>query len=335
MVNPIWLKDKKPVDPVALWKDAGLSAASGLRSGVESLAGAGGDIADLMDMGANYGITKLGGDPTDYDYSKYDPLHWLPSSEDVGEVTDALVNKLPSSVADPFQDITRHEATTPGGSLLNTVVQTSMDPDLIGVTAGRKLLQKGGREGLTRLLRGANDAAPAATDIEHTMMHDPQAFYDAVKAAKDEHWLGPAVELKQPEDYADTKKFLSPDAASGFAIKPDGDLVSVFSTKRDRLTDILNTATRWGANKLDAFDLSTSMPGQKGLPETYKKYGGFHETGRAPWNPEYAPPDWEPFMGEPDVAWMQRTPPRADRTYYGEPDWNRFNRPAPTREVSR
>ena len=64
------------------------------------------------------------------------------------------------------------------------------------------------------------------------------------------------------------RTFLSPDGESGFAIKPDGDLVSVFSTKEappGRGAQMTLLATQEGARKLDAFDTFLQRENEVGV----------------------------------------------------------------------
>lgn len=56
---------------------------------------------------------------------------------------------------------------------------------------------------------------------------------------------------------------------------------------------------------LDAFD-EKSRGSNVNLPTLYAKHG-FKETGRAPFDPQYAPPEWnEAEHGRPDVVFMSR-----------------------------
>lgn len=56
---------------------------------------------------------------------------------------------------------------------------------------------------------------------------------------------------------------------------------------------------------LDAFD-EQARSGNINLPKLYGKHG-FTETGRVPFDPQYAPPEWNPAVhGRPDVVFMSR-----------------------------
>ena len=82
------------------------------------------------------------------------------------------------------------------------------------------------------------------------------------------------------------KTFLHPDKKSGFAVKPDGDIVSLFSTQKGRGDKLAQHAKKSGGSKLDAFDGY--------LPKLYAKHG-FKEHKREK--------NWTP--GKPDVVYMK------------------------------
>jgi hypothetical protein len=100
-----------------------------------------------------------------------------------------------------------------------------------------------------------------------------------------------------PDQYAQMDLYVSDDGLSGFAVKQDGDLVSVFSAPGlGRGEALVDAAIARGARKLDAFDEGGFLP---------RLYGskGFVEVGRDPWNPAYKPKVWR--GGTPDVVYMQ------------------------------
>jgi len=125
------------------------------------------------------------------------------------------------------------------------------------------------------------------------------------------HRFGAQVEIKSPEELADARLFRTDDG-SGFAIKPDGDIVAVFAGQnaaRGSGYSMLQAAVAAGGRKLDAFDTY--------LPKIYET-AGFRPVARLPWNDEFAPPNWdkETFSnfnnGEPDVVFFVYDP-----DYYG------------------
>lgn len=69
------------------------------------------------------------------------------------------------------------------------------------------------------------------------------------------------------KDYEGFKTFLTPDNKSGYAIKPDGELINVFSTEKGRGNDIVKHAVQQGATKLDALNINNK------LKELYGKHG--------------------------------------------------------------
>ena len=96
--------------------------------------------------------------------------------------------------------------------------------------------------------------------------------------------------------------FTAENGKSGFALKPDGDIVSVFSSETGSLAGLMKLAIQNGGNKLDCFDTM--------LPKIYKKFG-FIEVDRVKWNEEYKPANWDKEFfkqwnnGEPDVVYMK------------------------------
>ena len=109
--------------------------------------------------------------------------------------------------------------------------------------------------------------------------------------------LGETVYQYPTEEYGPMRRYLSDDGLSGFAIKPDGDLVSVFSAPGlGRGEALVDAAVARGARKLDAFDEDGFLP---------QLYGsrGFVEVKREPWDPEQKADNWR--GGEPDVVYME------------------------------
>ena len=119
--------------------------------------------------------------------------------------------------------------------------------------------------------------------------------------------LGAQVEIKSAEDLSGYNLFRT-EAGSGFAIKPDGDIVAVFASPNEPKGGsfaMLQAAAQAGGTKLDAFDTF--------LPEIYEP-AGFRPVARLLWNDEFAPPNWdkEAFAkyskGEPDVVFFVHDP---------------------------
>lgn len=94
---------------------------------------------------------------------------------------------------------------------------------------------------------------------------------------------GASVELK--DDYTDINLYLSEDGESGFGIKPNGDIVSVFSSSKEkgRSSYMLEMAISQGGRQLDCFDVY--------LVEIYEAHG-FKPVAKMKWNDEYIPEGW-------------------------------------------
>ena len=115
-------------------------------------------------------------------------------------------------------------------------------------------------------------------------------------------------------EYEKMRMFLSADGSVGFALKPDGDMVSLF---KDANSDIKNASVaslllgvEQGGTKLDAFDTI--------LPHLYSM-NGFKVSSRLKWDESQSPEGWnkQDFIefnrGEPDVVFMIYDP-----NYYGD-----------------
>jgi hypothetical protein len=138
------------------------------------------------------------------------------------------------------------------------------------------------------------------------------AAYNAdMTSAMSGHRLGAQVEIKSAEDLASSNLFRT-ESGSGFAIKPDGDIVAVFASPSEPKSgsySMLQAAVQAGGKKLDAFDTY--------LPYIYELVG-FRPVARLPWNDEFAPPGWDKNAfskysnGEPDVVFFVH-----DAEYFG------------------
>ena len=103
--------------------------------------------------------------------------------------------------------------------------------------------------------------------------------------------------------------FVTKDGQSGFALKPDGDIISVFSAKgTGNGRALMETSIAAGGKKLDCFHTV--------LPQFYAAHG-FRATSRLLWNDEIAMgdmPNWDKKAmakfnnGEPDVVFMVYDP---------------------------
>ena len=130
----------------------------------------------------------------------------------------------------------------------------------------------------------------------------PASFYSAIGEAKIDNPHGAYVTQYDTEDYSKMKLFLSEDQTAGIAVKPDGDIVSVFkNTKRNKtkgaISSLLLTAIENGGEKLDNFN------GE--LSRMYAEHG-FIPVSRCAFNREFAPSDWNySEFGEPDIIFWR------------------------------
>ena len=131
-------------------------------------------------------------------------------------------------------------------------------------------------------------------------------FYNSITAAKKANKFGAAVEAYKPSQYKNMRLFLTEDGTAGFALKPNGDLVSAFSDGSNKgiASQIMLLGIEQGAKKLDAYDTI--------LPDLYAQFG-FEEASRVKFNPELAADDFDYSpegvfgkynRGQPDISFM-------------------------------
>ena len=128
-----------------------------------------------------------------------------------------------------------------------------------------------------------------------------QLFTDLITRAAQSHGdRGKQVYIYDVEEIADAKLFITPDGLGGFAVKKDGDIVSLFATAQGPFKNVsftaLALAVQSGGVKLDAFDPV--------LPKLYRRMG-FSTAARVAFDPNEKPDGWNTeTMGEPDVHFM-------------------------------
>ena len=129
---------------------------------------------------------------------------------------------------------------------------------------------------------------------------DASRFFDAITTAKKAHKKGAAVHTYTAAEYERMDLFLADEGKVGFAVKSDGNLVSVFkhpdSEYKKAIQQIVPLSLQSGAKKLDAFEGY--------LTQEYAK-AGFVEVKREPWGEEFKPEGWTEDMGKPDVVFME------------------------------
>jgi len=153
-----------------------------------------------------------------------------------------------------------------------------------------------------------NEAGISLPSIKEQPAADTAVQYNAdMTEAMSGHTYGAQVEIKSAEELANARLFRT-ENNSGFAIKPDGDIVAVFQSGNETGSvgyAMIQAAVEAGGRKLDAFD--TFLPG---IYET----AGFKPVARLPWDDEFSPPNWDKEVfkkfnnGEPDVVFFVYDP---------------------------
>lgn len=156
------------------------------------------------------------------------------------------------------------------------------------------------------IFQNAGVSTPSYNKLKLNNQQSIDTFKKAIAKAKQSLGdNGASVELK--DDYTDINLYLSEDGESGFGIKPNGDIVSVFSSEnvKGRSAHMLEMAISQGGRQLDCFDIY--------LTKIYETHG-FKPVAKMKWNDEYIPEGWnkDNFKdynnGEPDVVFMAYDP---------------------------
>lgn len=130
---------------------------------------------------------------------------------------------------------------------------------------------------------------------------DGNLFHDIFEVTKTYLYNGELVDLH--DDYSDCNCYVTSDGLCGFAIEPNGNLVSVFSlsprTNKGFLYAIRDFIKQEGATHLDAYE-SKKQP----LQEMYSKTLGFHTAATMDYNMEYDHDDIAKNHGNPQVVFM-------------------------------
>lgn len=128
---------------------------------------------------------------------------------------------------------------------------------------------------------------------------NPKLFHDMFEVVRYYTQNGELVDLH--DDYSDAKCFLTEDGTAGFAIEPDGNLVSVFNlgTTKGFLSAIKDLARTEGANHLDAY-----VSSKENLQRIYEVTLGFHVAATMDYNMEFDHDDIAKNHGNPQVVFM-------------------------------
>jgi len=158
---------------------------------------------------------------------------------------------------------------------------------------------------LRNRFRAAGMIAPKFGELTQSKA-SAKLFHAALTKAKASNKHGASVFVYPQAEYAGMRMFLSEDGKTGVAIKPDGDMVSVFSHETSpQGRAAVELAVIAGAIKGDAFDTV--------LPEIYADHG-FKVVSRLGWDDSQAPSDWDKTRykqfnnGEPDVVFLAYDP---------------------------
>jgi len=121
-------------------------------------------------------------------------------------------------------------------------------------------------------------------------------FTKAIKKATPEMKIFISEYSAQEYKEMNTRCYLAPNQKSGYCLKPDGDIISVFSIEGGCAKAIMISAIENGGTKLDCIG--------EDLVNLYSKFG-FKEYERWTWNDEYAPEKWYDFRDDqPDIVLM-------------------------------
>lgn len=175
------------------------------------------------------------------------------------------------------------------------------DKRRLGGLLGRQLdtARNGGRYNLrTSLTYTKKNGKVSTFNIGNV---DPQLFHDIFEIVRTYLKNGELVDLH--DDYSDSKCFITSDGLAGFAIEPDGNLVSVFSLNPKEnggfLYAIKDMVREEGATHLDAY-ASDKQP----LQEIYSKTLDFHAAATMDYNMEYDHDNIAKNHGNPQVVFM-------------------------------
>lgn len=157
--------------------------------------------------------------------------------------------------------------------------------------------------------KAALAASGYAAPVIHQLPSLPESAADFAKrinASRAANKWFASVFVYPTNQYRGMRLFLTESGDSGFALKPDGDIVSVFSAGGSgNIHSLIALAVQLGGTKLDCFDTI--------LPDLYS-VNGFKVVQRFPWDDSQKPDGWDYAQyakfknGRPDVVFMQYDP---------------------------
>ena len=147
----------------------------------------------------------------------------------------------------------------------------------------------------------------------------PEVFHDVFEINRSYLRYGELVDLH--DDYSDCKCYLSDDGLAGFAIEPNGNLVSVYSQygkiKPGFLYAIKDFVLEQGATHCDCYD-SKLQP----LPHIYEKTLGWQEASRMRYNMAFDHDNIAERHGYPDVVFMVWSPKKVEKKEFSEDQYD-------------
>jgi len=158
----------------------------------------------------------------------------------------------------------------------------------------------------------------AAAGISHPDFHElspstknAKKFFDAISTAKNSNEFGAAVYVYGEPEYKSMRLFITSDGKAGFALKEDGDIVSVFNQRGSPHFGVtvpaIQLAIQLGGKKLDGFDtILPSLYSQAGMTVVSRtKFADLEGIRPEGW-------DYNKFSqfnaGKPDVVFMVFSP---------------------------
>lgn len=127
----------------------------------------------------------------------------------------------------------------------------------------------------------------------------PKLFHDIFEIVR--YYTKNAELVDLHNDYSEAKCYLTEDGTAGFAVEPNGNLVSVFNlgTSKGFLSAIKDLVREAGATHLDAY-----ASNKQNLELMYEKTLGFHTAATMDYNMEYDHDNIAKNHGNPQVVFM-------------------------------
>jgi hypothetical protein len=126
-------------------------------------------------------------------------------------------------------------------------------------------------------------------------------FRMRISEAKKANPKGAAVDIHKLSDYKGMKMYLTNDGKAGYAVKPSGELTSVFKHPDAPYENVGQRAAEHAVLMAGATHLSAFDP----LPQIAYNKAGAQTTGKTKWNDDYKPAGWSTKkMGRKDVTYQ-------------------------------